>query len=700
MELHDRRHARDDHVRAIGPAGTRRGLPADGDPRNDSATDAGAVSEPQVDLVVTKTAPDRAIDGMQVPYLITVSNQGVSPAPAVTVTDTLPLSFTLIGISPSQGSCTGTTCALGTLAPDHEATIIVLAQPPFPDFAGDTDFTNTAEATSGGHELDPADNRATVTRHSVDVVDAYAVATISAPVLAGGPITITLRTGNRGPQAADVHGTGDVFDVDTGTFGPLDAQATLTRGPGECVLDSPGNSFCGFPAIAAGDERIVTLNGTVPTTIGGHEIRVRLSGEPSQYESSSTHGDNSVEKTVVVQGVNVAVDKARIDGTGSVAPGGDATFRLTARNPGGLTSARFAPELLNLPATGVTVRDELPAGVTLLDAPAECTSSGRVVTCDAGTLAVNEERSFDLRVRVGTALAGHAVGNEATVSAGEPDWRPEDNHDTADLDVAPLPVSGTAASADLAVRVEPPSGRVREGDSTAWQITVVNHGPATATGVTLTAVPHGGTASGARVAQLGCRDRPQIGCDVGSLAAGAQRTITVRLRRGRPGRLALSATIRATEADTRNDNNSARAELRVRAGRATVELTMSAARDTVRAGSAVPFTITVRASGHRAGRALRVCDRSPAGLRLVRARTAGVRGNIACWHIGRLGPGQTRRLTLTARAVGDRSSLTRLVNRATLRGANVGARRAAAAVWVAPRQTRGCASRVVAHAAC
>jgi uncharacterized repeat protein (TIGR01451 family) len=480
---------------------------ADGNADNNSATDAGAVSEPLVDLVVTKTAPNRPIDGMPMRYAITVTNRGVSPAPDVMLSDTLPATFALD------------------------------AQPPFPEFAGDTDFTNTAVANSGGHETDPTDNTAAVTRRSVAVVDVYAIAQINSPVLAGGPITITYRIGNRGPQAADVHGTGALQDLTTGVFGLPGQQAELTHGPGECVLDSPGNNFCGFPAIAPGEERIVTQTATLPPGIAGHTLRVRIDGLPSQYEPATNAGDDADEETVVVHGVNVAAEKQRLGGTGAVPPGGEATFRLTARNAGGLE-----PDTLNLPATGVTVRDELPAGLTLVDAPAACTRAGQAVTCDAGTLALGEQRSFDLVVRAGPGFAGLTLANAATVSAAEPDWHPEDDRATADLPIAPALALPMPAN-DLSVRVSPPTRAVREGDTTTWHITAANAGPATATGVTLTATPHGATGAIAHLARTGCDAGAPLTCELGTLAAGTQRTITVRMRRVSPGRLALAASI-------------------------------------------------------------------------------------------------------------------------------------------------------------
>jgi uncharacterized protein DUF11 len=405
---------------------------------------------------VTKTAPDRPIDGLEVPYTITITNRGVSPAPDVALTDTLPPTFTLVAIDPSQGTCDldGATCRLGTLAPGATATIGLLAAPPFPDFAGDTDFTNVAEATSGGRELNPADNRAAVTRRSLPVVDVHVDPDMTSPVLAGGEVTLTFRFANRGPQTAEVQGKGF---IDFGSaLNLLNPRIASIDGPGECVFDGPDGVFCGFPSLEAGGERIVTVTGTIPATAAGRAISLGQSAHASQYESFLTEIDNNALRAFIVQGVNVAVDKTRLGDGAPVPAGGEATFRLTARNAGGLTDPHLPPEFLNQPATGVTVRDELPAGLTMVGAPPGCTAAGQVVTCDAATLALGEQRSFDLRVRAGTQAAGRPVRNVATVTAAEPDWRPEDDHDTAELELSPLPSSQAAASPPPQAAAPPP----------------------------------------------------------------------------------------------------------------------------------------------------------------------------------------------------------------------------------------------------
>jgi uncharacterized repeat protein (TIGR01451 family) len=65
--------------------------------------------------------------GTAVEYTITARNGGPAAATGVTLTATLPPELTFVSAAPSQGTCTVTTCSLGTLAPGTAATVTVMA---------------------------------------------------------------------------------------------------------------------------------------------------------------------------------------------------------------------------------------------------------------------------------------------------------------------------------------------------------------------------------------------------------------------------------------------------------------------------------------------------------------------------------------------------------------------------------------------
>jgi uncharacterized repeat protein (TIGR01451 family) len=118
-----------------------------------------ATSAAQADLGVTVTA-DRAeaLPGEELRYDIRVTNGGPDGAPGVMVTDRLPAEVTLLGTSPSQGSCTGSssvTCALGTVAAGGAASIGVRVRVA-EDAAGT--LSNQVEVSASIPDPDPFNN--------------------------------------------------------------------------------------------------------------------------------------------------------------------------------------------------------------------------------------------------------------------------------------------------------------------------------------------------------------------------------------------------------------------------------------------------------------------------------------------------------------------------------------------------------------
>ncbi len=129
----------------------------DPDNTNDSATENTTVNPVQADLVLAKTdSPDPVTVGNNLTYTITVTNSGPDTATNVVVTDTLPGGVTFDFVSPSEGSCSGTstvTCNLGAISNGNSATIDIRVTP---TTAGT--LSNTANVTSSVTDPDNTDN--------------------------------------------------------------------------------------------------------------------------------------------------------------------------------------------------------------------------------------------------------------------------------------------------------------------------------------------------------------------------------------------------------------------------------------------------------------------------------------------------------------------------------------------------------------
>jgi uncharacterized repeat protein (TIGR01451 family) len=118
------------------------------------------VGPPLIDLAITKTDnPDPVQVGAQLTYTLTVTNKKGDTANGVVVTDSLPSEVTLVSVTSTKGSCSGTTtltCQLGTVAYQEVVVITLVVRP---NVAGT--ISNTAVVVGREAEHNPADNTAT-----------------------------------------------------------------------------------------------------------------------------------------------------------------------------------------------------------------------------------------------------------------------------------------------------------------------------------------------------------------------------------------------------------------------------------------------------------------------------------------------------------------------------------------------------------
>jgi uncharacterized repeat protein (TIGR01451 family) len=280
----------------------------------------------------------------------------------------------------------------------------------------------------------------------------------------------------------------------------------------------------------ARSEHTATLlaNGSVLVT-GGDNFGPHATAELFGFQPSPPSADLSITKTA-------SVDPAEV--------GRIFTYNINVSNAG--------PDAAN----AVTVTDTLPAGVTFTSAtPSQgsCTFASGTVTCHLGSLALNGSASVALQVKprqTGTLM------NTASVTAAEPDTDGSNNNATSSINII--------KSADLKVAKTDSADPIFVGEQTTYTMLVTNLGPLNgATGIVLTdSLPSSMTFVSATTTQ-GSLITPPVGsngivtANLGSLAVGAQATVTVTVKATQSGAIVNTATVSSNEADTSTANNTA-----------------------------------------------------------------------------------------------------------------------------------------------
>jgi uncharacterized repeat protein (TIGR01451 family) len=379
-----------------------------GDAGNAGPVSSACTSEPLVvsasstpaDLSINKTvSPLILLSGVggTLTYTLTVHNGGPGTATGVTVSDPLASTTTFASASSTQGSCvqaSGTvSCSLGTLANGATATVTIKATATSGGFV-----TNTATVTGG--QTDPN------TKNNSDSATAYVV----------GPIVTIQKTGSPSPVGVNSTLT---YTISVHNFGPGTATGMIVTDPLPAtttfVSDSSSQGSCSgtttvtcsLGSLASGATATVTIKVTA-TKVG--TITNTATASATDTDPLLGNASDSVTTKVVAPSLNLTK-------TGSPNPvkdGSTLTYTLTVHNNGPGT------------ATGVTVTDPLPTGVTYSSASTSqgsCTQSAGTVTCAVGTLTNGSTATITIKVvpsKTGT------ITNTASATANETGSSPAD----------------------------------------------------------------------------------------------------------------------------------------------------------------------------------------------------------------------------------------------------------------------------------
>jgi uncharacterized repeat protein (TIGR01451 family) len=460
----------------------------------------------KADVAIDKTGPTAVAPDGTITYTITVTNHGPSNAQSVTWHDPTDGNLTTITSYPCGNTGLTVTCNLGTLAPGETRTftLTVKVNSGVPDGAV---ISNCATVYTGSPDTDPGNNQSctetTVGGGSAPGPNVGIVKTAPPTVEVGGTIDYSVVITNRGPGAATNVVVHDPIHV------PFDSISAL---PGECSL-SGITVTCTAATLEVGQSRTfdfaVTISAGVPA--GTHVMNCASVTSDTVHVAANSH--LACEQTEVVAVPMAGVEIAKT-GPAKAKPGETYSYTLTVTNDG--------PDA----AADVVVTDPIDtSAVTVISVSGACQVAGGTVTCDAGTLARDETKTFTVTVMVkDDAAPGAVVHNCGTVvsSTVNPDIPGTSSCVDTYID-PPVPV------AQVEVAKSGPA-TVSAGDTFTYSLSATNLGPDIATDVLVTD-PLDTALVTATSLPSECTDNAgTVTCDAGTLAVGETKTFTITVK--------------------------------------------------------------------------------------------------------------------------------------------------------------------------
>jgi large repetitive protein len=570
------------------------------------------------DLALTKTADNTEPKPNDVvTFTITLKNNGPDAATSPSVNDAVPAGFTVLSTSPSQGTYTAPTWAVGPLSNGASATLVIVAR-----MTGTAPQVNTATATNPSQQDPNAGNNqqsVTITPQRAELTITKTVA--ATPVNVTGNAVFTVTVSNAGPSAAT-----NVIVADLLPVGLTFAGAA----PGAGVYDE----LTGLWKID-----LIAASGSATLT-----VTARVDGRGPYVNTATVTGLDQLDDpagnsaSVSVRGVSTDMRIQKTVTPSNPLPGQAITFQITTSNGG--------PD----DANDVKVTELLPFGFALSNFTA---GSGTYDPSTGlwliGTLVPTQPALLTIN---GTFVGPASLTNVASVTSSTHDFDPSNN-------IASVTIPSQVA--DIKVRKSVDQTNADFGSNVTFTVIVDNAGPEAATNARvadalpagLTYVSHN-TATGAYVPSTGL-------WSVGALSNGGSATLTIVATVSGTAPAQNKATAQADQFDPDTSSNTATADVVPRAANLRIAKNVSNAQPVN--GEILTFTLVATNDGPSAATPVTVADALPAGLTLV--DYVATQGNYAAgiWNVGALSATENATLTVRARYAATGSAV---VNTATI----------------------------------
>ena len=352
----------------------------------------------------------------------------------------------------------------------------------------------------------------------------------------------------------------------------------------------------------------------------------------------STNGDDLEEAVEVDANADLVTEKTLLSGDPTPAEGDSVTFLIEVTNNGAAQ------------ATGVSLTDQLPAGITFAGAAVSQGSYNSATGLfTIGTLNEGAVATIELTGTVDVGQSGNTVTNVTTAATGE---QPDPSTAGDDLEEAVV----IENLADLVTEKTLISGDATpaEGDSVTFQIEVTNIGAAQATGVSLIdQLPSGITFTGSSVTQ-GVYNASTGVWDIGIINNGSDAIITLTgtVDIGEGGNTITNITTAAsgdqTDPSTVGDDLEEAVVVENLADLVTVK-TLASGNPAPLEGEVVTFQIEVVNNGTAQATNVSLTDQLPAGITFTSSSvTQGTYDSATgLWTIGTLSAGGVATIELS-----------------------------------------------------
>lgn len=607
---------------------------------------------PTADVVTTKTGPATVTAGSNITYSITTTNNGPATATNVVIKDTLP---------------TGTTFVSATNGGTQSGGVVTW--PNIPSLASGVGNSVTYQVTvtaprSAGSLLNRASSTATTSDPNAANNDGTAAGSQVATTITGTPdLTITkTHTGNFSKVGSNTYTLIATNSGTAATNGTVTVSDTVPTG-----LTPTAATGTGWACIISGQVVTCTRSDALAANTSYPPITLTVNVAPTASASitntatvsgggqTNTSNDSVNDPTTINPLADLSLTKVVSNASPNVRD--NVTFTVRVSNAG--------PDS----ATGVSVADLLPAGLTFVSETAsQGTYSNTTGVWSVGSLASATNATLQITASVATAGAKTNIAQVSASGQQDPDSTPNNSVATEDDQAS---VTVTPPTTDLSIVKTDSPDPVIAGANLTYAIAVTNTG-STATNVVMSDPLPSGTTFQSITAPSGWNcTTPAVGingtvsCTNTSMAVGTSNfTLVVRVDPNTANNASLSntATVSSTTSDSNTSNNSSSQTTTVRQS-ADLRLTKVSTPASPNVGDTFEYTITVTNDGPSTATNVQVRDALPLGIGYVLNRPSqGTYDPIGTqvWNVGTLNSGASA--TLVIRAI--RNSAANTVNTA------------------------------------